>query len=54
MIRSGGKHEKIHQCTRCTELDEKDSYCISGGKDIDEPLKLRYCRRFKQKRQRKA
>ncbi len=49
MIRSGGKHEKVHQCSRCREFDEKDSYCIPGGKDIYEPLKLRFCRGFKKK-----
>lgn len=46
---SARKHERIHQCTRCGEFEEKDSYCIPGGKDIDEPFVLRYCRRFKKK-----
>lgn len=43
---SGRKHERIHQCIRCGEYDEKDSYCIKGQKDIYEPNKLRYCSGF--------
>jgi len=41
------KHERIHQCSRCREYDEKDKYCVGGGKDIYEPMKLIYCIGFK-------
>ena len=47
MTRSGRKHERIHQCSRCEEYDEKDKYCVGGGKDIYEPMKLIYCIGFK-------
>ncbi len=47
MSRSGRKHERIHQCIRCDEYDPKDKYCVGGGKDIQEPKKLRYCPGFK-------
>ena len=45
----GYKHERIHQCIRCSEYDKKDEYCLSGGKNIFEPKKLRYCIGFKPK-----
>lgn len=43
------KHERVHQCIRCAEYDEKDRYCLKGRKDIYEPLKLRYCSGFTRK-----
>ena len=51
MIR-GRKHERIHQCVRCGDFDEGDSWCIPGEKEIHEPKKLRYCAGFKKKRAR--
>lgn len=48
MIR-GRKHERIHQCVRCDEFDEKDSYCLKGRKDIHEPKKAKFCSGFKKK-----
>ena len=53
MSRSGRKHERIHQCDRCDEFDEKDSYCLKGHKDIYEPLKLIHCNGFKKKKEAK-
>ena len=47
MSKSVRKHERIHQCVRCADYDPKDKYCISGGKDIHEPMKLIYCTGFK-------
>lgn len=47
MSRSGRKHERIHQCSRCTVFDRVDSWCVDGGKDIQEPEKLIYCSGFK-------
>lgn len=51
MSRSGRKHERIHQCSRCKEYDEKDEYCLGGGKVILEPLKLLYCIGFKPRKE---
>jgi len=51
MSRSGRKHERIHQCSRCADFDPKDSYCLSGLKDIHEPQKLQYCTGFVRKKE---
>lgn len=48
---SGRKHERIHQCSRCTEHDEPDEWCLSGEKHIEDPKKLRYCVGFKPKKE---
>ncbi len=47
LSRSGLKHERIHQCIRCDDYEEKDRYCVGGSKDIQEPMKLIYCTGFK-------
>jgi len=54
MSRSGRKHERIHQCIRCDDFDPKDSYCVAGLKDIQEPKKLIYCIGFKRLQEAKA
>lgn len=46
-MRGGRKHERIHQCSRCSGFDKIDSWCVPGGKDIQEPQKLMYCTGFK-------
>lgn len=51
MSRSGRKHERTHQCIRCEEYDEKDHYCLGGGKVILEPKKLIYCTGFKPRKE---
>ena len=53
MVR-GLKHERIHQCVRCDGYDEKDVFCLPGGKDIHEPMKLRYCAGFTKKKKEKV
>ncbi len=50
-MKPGMKHERIHQCSRCEELDEKDLWCIKGQKDIHEPKILRYCIGFTKKKE---